>query len=305
MNNNRLQPNLIIVGTMALDDIQTPFGKKEGVLGGSGSYAGLAASFFTKPGIVSIIGDDFPNQYLAILKSKGLNTDGITKSGKTFHWSGSYEYDMNEAKTRQTDLNSLATFRPKLPQSYKDAKFLFLANIDPDLQISVIGQMKGKAFILLDTMNFWITNKKDALVKAIKRVDALVLNDAEARQLTGMANLITAGRRLLELGPQYVIIKKGEHGSLMFSARTHFSAPSYPLEDLRDPTGAGDSFAGGMIGYLSSQNKTDEGTIRKAMIYGSAVASFCAEGFSVERLVSISKKEVKERYGVFEKIKEF
>jgi ribokinase len=299
------QPSLVIIGTIGLDDLETPFGKRMGVLGGSGSYSAIAASLFTNPGLISVMGQDFPKEFLKTYQNKSIDLVGVTIAEKTFRWYGSYEFDMNSAKTLKTELNSLAEFRPKVPDSYQNAKYLFLANIDPCLQLEVILHMKNRPFVLLDTMNYWISTNKDELLTVISKVNALVLNDAEARQFTGLPNLISAGRELLNLGPEYVIIKKGEHGSLMFSEGVYFSAPSYPLEDLVDPTGAGDSFSGALMGYLSQQKTVDQATMRKAIIYGSVVASYCAEGFSVERLQNITHKDVTERYEILQKIREF
>ncbi len=301
-------PDLVIIGTVAFDDVETPFGKVTKALGGSGSYASLAASFFTKPAVLSIVGDDFPKNYLELLQKHGVNTEAIAHSGKTFHWAGSYEYDMNEAKTLKTDLNALADFHPVLSPEHQKAKYLFLANIDPVLQLDVLNQMQHKAFVMVDTMNYWISSNRDDLIKVLKRVDAVLLNDAEARQLFDTSNLVVAAQKVLELGPTYVIIKKGEHGALLFSKNSHFSAPSYPLEVVKDPTGAGDSFAGGLIGYLASQGGPDhinEKTVRQGMIYGSAVASMCAEDFSVNYISQVNRQKIEERYAIFQNISQF
>lgn len=295
----------IIIGVIALDDVETPFGKRDGVLGGSCTYAGMAASFFANPGVVSVVGKDFPSEHLDLIKSKNVDIEGVETFGKTFRWAGSYEYDMNEAKTKKTEVNNLLQFDPKISETYKQAKYVFLANTDPAIQLKVLDQINPKAIVLMDTMNYWISDHKEKLLEVIKRVHILLLNDAEARQLFDTPNLIKAGRLALELGPAYVIIKKGEHGALMFSSDGHFSAPSYPLENLIDPTGAGDSFAGGLVGYLAAQDKFDDVTMRKAIIYGSTIASFCAEGFSVEKLKSVTRDQVEERYQVFQKIREF
>jgi len=295
--------NLVIVGSIGLDDIKTPFGKISSTLGGSAVYSALSASFFEKPGVVGIVGRDMPQEELKALKN--IDLSGISKGEKTFRWEGKYEYDMNEAKTLKTELNCLSNFNPRLPNSYKNAKYLLLANIDPDSQIKALNQLKNEPFVILDSMNFWIKNKKEKLVSAIKKSDLVLLNDGEARQLFNTPNLIKAGRKLLELGPQYAVIKKGEHGALLFSYDSFFSAPGYPLEELKDPTGAGDSFAGGLIGYLAKHNKTDEKTIRQGIIFGSAIASFCAEALSTKALLKIKISDIKERYEVFQKIREF
>lgn len=304
--------DLVIVGTIGLDDVKTPFGKVRGVLGGAGVYASAAASYFSKPGLISIKGKDLPDEKLAIC---GADLKGVKSDGKTFRWSGSYEFDMNEAKTLKTELNSLAGFEPKVPAEYQEAKFLLLGNIDPNIQLKIINQMKshpssakatdGRPFIMLDTMNYWIDNQKEKLLEVIKKSDFIVMNEGEARQLTGHTNLVKAGRELIALGPKYVAIKKGEHGALLSSDGYFFSAPSYPLEELVDPTGAGDSFAGGTIGYLAKTGDLSEPNIRKAIIYGSAVASFCAESFSLDYKKKISLKDIEERYEIFRKIRAF
>ncbi len=306
--------NLIIVGSVALDTVKTPFGQVKDALGGAATYSSYSASFFTKPAIVGVVGEDFPKQHLQLLQKRGVDTSGVAvdKSGKTFRWEGYYEYDMNEAKTVSTELGVFASFQPQLPESYKDAEYVFLANIDPQLQLKVLGQVKKPKLVLLDTMNYWIANKKQQLLEVMKKVDVVLLNDSEARQLFETPNLVKAATAALKLGPKFVIIKKGEHGALLFSDGSHFSAPAYPLELIKDPTGCGDSFAGALIGYLASKDSMTilgkasmEKEIRKAIIYGSVVASFNAEDFSLERLKRLTTQEIEERYGEFEKIREF
>jgi ribokinase len=297
--------DLVIAGSIGLDDVETPFGKVKDSLGGSCIYASCAASFFVQPGIVGVAGTDFPESAKKLLASRKVDTTGLTLKGKTFRWSGLYEYDMNEAKTLKTELNSLADFKPVLPANYLSSKVLFLANIDPDLQLEVIEQLKGKSFIILDTMNYWISSKKESLLKVINLADMVVINEGEARQLFETPNLIQAGRELLKLGPKYAVIKKGEHGALLFSKDKFFSAPSFPLEVVKDPTGAGDSFAGGLAGYLAKTGDFSEKNVRKAMIYGSAVASFCAEDFSLNYLEKNTNNDVEERFHVFEEIRKF
>lgn len=296
---------LIIIGSIGLDDVKTPFGEKKAVLGGSAIYASFASSFFTNPGVVSIAGKDFPEEHKKLLRDRDINIDGIEFKGKTFRWEGKYEYDMNEAKTLKTELNSLIEFSANLPEHYKDDKFLFLGNIDPILQLKVIEQATNPKFIAMDTMNFWISSKKETLIEVIKKVDLLLINDGEARQLFNTVNLLKAAKEALKLGPKYVIIKKGEHGALLFTDNTHFNAPGYPLEVLKDPTGCGDSFAGGMMGYLAKTNNLSESNIRKAIIYGSVIASFNAEDFSLERQKRLTNDEIEERYKEFEKIRKF
>jgi len=251
--------DVLIIGTVALDTIETPFGKVEKVLGGSATYASFAASFFAKPALVSVIGRDFPKDCMELMKSRGIDVEGVKIDDKTFHWEGFYEYDMNEAKTRKTELNALEHFKPEVPEKYKGIKYVFLANIDPEHQLSVLRQMNNPEFVVLDTMNFWIDNKKEELIEAIKNADVLLLNDGEARQLFSTANLVKASNEALGLGPKAVIIKKGEHGALLFTknehvknAKTsadfrHFNAPGYPLETIKDPTGCGDAYRAGLL----------------------------------------------------------
>lgn len=296
--------DLVICGSAALDNIKTPFGKIKSALGGSAIYASIAASHFAKPGIISIVGRDFNNSNLKTLKRKGIDLSGLSRKGKTFKWEGYYEFDMNEAKTVATKLNALENYKPVIPPEYTVTKFLLLANIDPDIQIEV-AQNCPRAFIVLDTMNFWISNKKKQLINAIKLADLLVLNDAEAREFCKEVNLVKAAKTILRLGPKSVIIKKGEHGALLFSDNEHFSAAGYPLEEVKDPTGAGDSFAGALVGYLAKQGKTDEKTIRRATVCASVVASFTTEDFSIKRLIKITNKDIKERYEIFKKIRKF
>lgn len=287
--------NLVIAGSIGLDDIETPHGRISSGLGGSATYASTAASFFVKPGVISIMGQDMPKEHLKFLQKK-FDTDGIIQKDKTFRWSGFYEFDMNEAKTRSTELNSLLEFKANIPESYKDAKFLLLGNFDPNYQMDILKQMKNHPFVMLDSMNFYISSKKAELLKAIEKVNFLVLNEGEARQLCETPNLIVAGKKLLNLGPQYVAIKKGEHGALLFSQDSIFSAASFPLETVKDPTGCGDSFAGGLMGYLAKTNDTSEANIRKGIIYGTAIASFCAQNFGLEYTKNTKLNDIKDRY---------
>jgi len=297
--------NLVIAGTIGLDDIKTPFGEVKGVLGGSGTYAACAASYFTKPGLVSIAGADLPKEARDILNSRQVDLGGVKFTDKTFHWSGSYEFDMNEAKTLLTELNALLEFDAEVPELYRQAEFLFLANIDPVHQAKVLSQMKSKPFVVIDTMNYWIESKKSDLLAVMKKADLAVINEGEARQLFGTPNLIKAGRLMLEQGLQYAVIKKGEHGALLFSYDGFFSAPGYPLEEVKDPTGAGDSFAGGLIGYLAKTKDTSEANIRKAVVYGSAIASCCAEDFSLNYLKQTKLDDINARFEVFKQIRQF
>jgi len=294
--------DLVIVGSIALDNIKTPFGYVENVPGGSATHASIAASFFARPGIVGVVGEDF--NHFDVFHSKNISIEGLkVVKGKTFRWSGYYEYDMNQAHTLETQLNVFENFKPELPDSYKNARYVFLANIDPELQLSVLEQMKNP-LVVLDTMNYWIENRREQLIDVIKKSNILLLNDAEARELFKTTNLISAGKKSLELGLDAVVIKKGEHGVLLFTGKEMFLLPGYPLENVRDPTGAGDSFAGAFTGYLS-KNSLNEEYIRKAVVYGSAVASFNVEDFSFNNLKKIKLQDIELRYNEFKNIIRF
>ncbi|MBI2650705.1 sugar kinase [Candidatus Woesearchaeota archaeon] len=297
--------NILIVGTVALDTIETPFGRVKRALGGSATYASFAASLFSKPALISIIGTDFPKEYIELMKKKGIGLNGLKTTGKTFHWDGFYEYDMNEAKTRKTELNSLEHFKVDVPQEYKSIKYIFLANIDPELQLETLRQVDKPDFAVLDTMNFWINSKRKHLMDVIKKVDVLLINDGEARQLFNTVNLVNAANQVLKLGPKAVIIKKGEHGALLFTKNKHFSAPGYPLENIKDPTGCGDSFGGAFIGYLAKTKDLSEKNFRRAIVYGSVVASHNAEDFGLNRLKNLKMSDIERRYREFQDIREF
>jgi sugar/nucleoside kinase (ribokinase family) len=299
--------DVVIIGSIAVDSIETPFKKRENVLGGSATYAAFAASFFCKPGIVAVVGGDFPQEHINLLKSKGISIEGLKteKDGKTFHWEGSYKIDMNEAKTLKTELNVLEIFKPQLPQEYRKAKYVFLGNINPELQIDVLAQIDAPKFVVADTMNFYIQHKKKELEKVISKIDLFLLNDGEARQLFETKNLIKAGKQALKLGTKAVIIKKGEHGALLFSSQGHFSAPSYPLEDIVDPTGCGDSFGGGLIGYLAKTGDLSDSNLRRAIIYGSVIASHNAQDFGPDNLSKISLSDIEKRYLELRQMREF
>ncbi len=299
---------LVIFGSIGIDDIKTPFGRQKNVLGGSAIYASICASYFASNfsiALVSAVGEDFPEKYFQTLKKKNIDISNLTKNGKTFRWQGEYKYDMNEAQTIKTCLNCLEAFNPNISEQHKNSEYVFLANNDPDLQLKVLKQFTLPKVVLIDTMNYWIDKKYTSLVKVINKSNILLLNEQEARQLYKTPNLIKAGHLALQMGPEFVIIKKGEHGSLLFSHRGFFSAPAYPLEDLVDPTGAGDSFAGSLIGYLAKTSDASESNIRRAIIYGSSIASFCTEDFSINKLTNISFKDIQERYNIFNKIREF
>lgn len=301
--------SLLVVGTVAFDAIETPFGKRDKIIGGSATYIGLSAANFYKPiQVVSVVGSDFPKKTLQDFNKRGIHTDGvqIKKGEKSFFWAGKYHMDMNSRDTLRTDLNVLADFDPVLPEKYRKPSMLMLGNIDPSLQIKVIEQLKSKPkLIAMDTMNFWMDIARPALDKVLKMVDVLIINDEEARQLTGEYALVKAARKITHNGPKTVIIKKGEHGALLFSGKQVFFAPALPLEEVFDPTGAGDTFAGGFMGYLSKANSTSFANMKRAIIYGSAMASFCVEKFGPERLQSLRKPEIKKRVQQFQELSRF
>jgi len=298
--------SVLAVGSIAFDTVKTPFGSAQEVLGGSAVYFSLAASYFTSVNLVGIVGEDFQESHLQVLRERGIDLQGLeTGPGKTFRWSGVYSYDLNERETLDTQLNVFADFRPKIPEPYRDCRYLFLGNIDPDLQWDIVQQVRKPDFISLDTMNYWIEHKRESLLRALSAVHLLTLNDGEARQLSEEVNLVKASRKILELGPRIVIIKRGEYGALMFTDSTLFCAPGYPLEFVYDPTGAGDSFAGGLCGYLANLDNVCDSTLRQAIIFGSTMASFCVEAFSVKRLRSLTYAEILERYRQFRQLTHF
>ena len=290
---------VLVVGTVTLDTVETPQKRVEDVLGGSGTYAAVAASFFGNlVRLIGVVGADFPQTYTDFLQTQGICLEGLKQvaGGKTFRWGGRYAEDFNVRDTLFTELNVIADFHPTLPDTYKETPYLFLANDPPQLQLSIIEQVSKPKLIVCDTMDFWIHEEREALEKTIERVDILILNDSEAKLLTGESNLLNAARAILRKGPQRVIIKKGEHGAISITKSSFFSAPAYPLTQVTDPTGAGDSFAGGFMGYLASVGDVSEGSIRKAMMYGTVVASFNIEDFSINRQKSVQFDEIEERY---------
>jgi len=298
--------SVLIIGSIGIDSVKTPFGEVSDVLGGSCIYASISCSFFDKPRLLSVVGYDFPEEYIALLNSFEIDTTGLRiLPGETFRWKGFYTHSLNEAKTLETKLNVLASFDPALPESYKDERYIFLGNIDPELQIRVIEQIKNPELIVLDTMNYWIEHKKGVLKEAVKRANIMVINDSEAREFTGEPNLVRAGDLIRKLGPPVVIIKKGEHGCLMFSENGIFSAPAYPLENIFDPTGAGDTFGGALIGYLSNVSSKNDDQLRRAVIFGSAMASFVVEEFSINRMKGLTWDEIKKRYYQFKELSHF
>jgi sugar/nucleoside kinase (ribokinase family) len=299
--------SVLIVGSIAIDTVKTPVEEHSDLLGGSASYAALAASFFSPVQLVGIVGNDFPESEFDFWKSRKIDTRGVQRAkGKTFRWSGEYSWDLNTRETRSIALNVFERFKPKLPDAYRKSDFVLLANIAPSLQAHVLDQMEKPRFIVADTMDLWIETTRSDLDALLRRVDLLILNDSEAREITKETSLIKAGRRIRTFGPRYVAIKKGEHGALLFGNDEFFSCGAYPLEDIHDPTGAGDTFAGGMAGYLAGTVKKVHFTdLRKAMIYGSVLASFCVEAFSLERLRNLSMDQINERYETFKLMSQF
>ena len=300
---------LVVVGTVAFDAIETPFGKTDKILGGAATYIGLSASNFNvDAALVSVVGGDFPQEHLDLLTSKNLNIDGveIVKEGKTFFWSGKYHNDMNSRDTLTTELNVLEHFNPVVPEDYKDAEIVMLGNLHPLVQQGVLDQMTKKPKLaILDTMNFWMDIALDDLLSVIKNVDVITINDEEARQLTGEYSLVVAARKIHEMGPKYVVIKKGEHGALLFHDDSVFYAPALPLEEVFDPTGAGDTFAGGFAGYIAKTGDTSFENMKNAVIYGSTLASFCVEKFGTERMEKLTSSEVHKRLQQFKDLTQF
>ena len=298
--------SLLVAGSVAFDSVKTPFGEREEILGGSATYFSTAASYFTPVNLVAVVGDDFPDQHITFLKSRGVNTEGLERqSGKTFRWKGEYGFQLNEANTLETHLNVFESFRPTIPQSYRDSEVVFLANIDPELQSDVLRQVNSPGIIACDTMNFWISGKRDALLNTLKKVDILIINDGEARQLAMEANLVKAASVIRSYGPKHVIVKRGEYVALMFNSKSVFAAPAYPLESVFDPTGAGDSFAGGFLGYLASTRNFNEENMRQAVIFGSVMASFVVEDFSLNRIRALDYEEILNRYREFKRLTHF
>ncbi len=309
LNLKRFMGKLVIVGTVAFDAIETPFGKTDKILGGAATYIGLsAANFNVDTAAVSVVGGDFPQEYLDLLKDRDINIEGveIVKDGKTFFWSGKYHNDMNSRDTLATELNVLADFNPIVPDNYKDSDVVMLGNLHPIVQIGVLDQMTKKPkLVVLDTMNFWMDTALDQLHEVIKRVDVITINDEEARQLTEEYSLVVAARKIHEMGPKYVVIKKGEHGALLFHNDNVFYAPALPLEEVFDPTGAGDTFAGGFAGYLASTGDVSFENMKNAVIYGSTLASFCVEKFGTERMLTLTEDEVNKRLQQFKNLTQF
>ena len=298
--------SILVVGSVAFDSVETPFGKADDVLGGSGTYFSTSASFFTDVNLVAVVGEDFPQEHVDFLRSRNIDLEGLTTAaGKTFRWAGSYGYDLNEATTLDTQLNVFASFRPQLPEAYLNAEYVFLANIDPELQLDVLKQVVRPKLIACDTMNFWIEGKREALINTLKYVDILLINEGEVRQLADEANVVKAAQKILAMGPKTLVVKRGEYGALMFTEHGVFSAPAYPLETVFDPTGAGDTFAGGFMGYLASVRDQSDAAMRQAIIFGSVMASFNVEKFSLERMKTLEYQEIEERFRKFQLLTRF
>lgn len=297
---------LLVVGSVALDTVRTPFGEATEVLGGSATYFATAASYFTSVDVIAVVGEDFPEAHLSFLRSRNIDLTGLERrTGKTFRWRGEYTYQLNEAHTLDTRLNVFETFRPKIPDQYRAPAMLFLGNIDPDLQLEVLDQVKRPALVACDTMNFWIERKRDALWRVLQKVDVLIINDGEARALGGDPNLVKVAKETLARGPKHLIIKRGEYGVLMFNRHEAFGAPAYPLEEVLDPTGAGDTFAGGFMGHLAATGDLSDAAFRQAIIFGSVMASFTVEAFSLDRLRHLDYKEIEHRYREFKRLTHF
>lgn len=292
--------SILVVGSVALDTVKTPLGKAKDVLGGSATYFSASASFFSKVNLVAVVGNDFPGKYITLLKKRNIDLKGLlTDKGKTFRWSGAYGWDFNDPKTLSTCLNVFSSFNPKIPQEYKKSKYLFLANIDPEIQENVLEQMARPKLVVCDTMNYWIENKRSRLLRLLKKVDIFLLNESEARELTEEASLIKAARSIIKFGPKKVIIKRGEHGSVMVWGNSVFCIPAFLLESVFDPTGAGDTFAGGLLGYLATCKTINQANLKKSIIYGSIMATFAVEDFSLRRLVSITNSDITRRFNKF------
>lgn len=298
--------SLLVVGSVAFDSVKTPFGNVEEVLGGSALYFSTSASYFADVALVAVVGDDFPEEPVDFLRSRNVDVEGLTRAaGKTFRWKGEYGFDLNEARTLDTQLNVFSEFKPDLPDHYRDSKFVFLANIDPELQLDVLRQVRNPEFVACDTMNFWIDGKLPELKRTLEHVDMLVINESEARALSGHANIVKAAAAISDMGPQHLVVKRGEYGALLFSEGETFFAPAYPLESVFDPTGAGDSFAGGLIGYVASRGRVDLETLRMGTVIGCVMASFDVEQFSFDALRDLNSQRIMDRFQRFHDLVSF
>jgi sugar/nucleoside kinase (ribokinase family) len=297
---------LLVVGSVALDTVRTPFGEATDILGGSATYFSTSASFFTSVALIAVVGEDFPQQHIAFLKSRDIDLSGLERRpGATFRWKGEYTHQLNEAHTLDTKLNVFETFRPQIPEAYRSPDVLFLGNIDPELQLDVLQKVDRPSLVACDTMNFWINCRRDALWKVLEQVDVLIINDGEARALGQESNLVRVAKLVLSRGPKQLIIKRGEYGVLMFNEKQVFAAPAFPLEDVRDPTGAGDTFAGGFLGYLAATGNRSPEAMKQAIIFGSVMASFTVEAFSLDRLRILDYKEIEMRFREFKRLTHF
>jgi sugar/nucleoside kinase (ribokinase family) len=297
----------LVVGSVAFDAVETPFGRREKLLGGSATHFSLSASFFTDVRIVAVVGGDFGDEEMSVFRGRSINTDDLERipEGETFRWSGRYEFDLNTAHTLDTRLNVFADFRPKLSAESKSARMVFLGNIQPELQLAVREQVRGSELVALDTMDYWIKSVPEQVKAVVSSVDVVIINDAEARQLAGEANLIRAARKIISWGPRAIVVKRGEYGAAMFTPDTYFAIPAYPLESVFDPTGAGDTFAGGFMGYLASHEQVDDATLRRAIIFGSVIASFNVEEFGTERVQRLTHEEINRRFRDFKRMTHF
>lgn len=298
--------SLVIVGSLAFDTIETPYGRREGVVGGSATYCALAASYFTRPRLVGVVGEDFPTSVIELFHQRKIDLTGLEKrKGRTFHWEGRYGHDPNHRLTIKLELNVFQDFRPVLPDKYRQAEIIFLANIDPDIQEEILHQVKRPRLVAMDTIDHWIKTKREALLRVLQRVNIFLANDEEAKLLTGEVNLIRAGRKIQEFGPELVVIKKGEHGALVFGPDWIFGVLAHPCEEVVDPTGAGDCFAGGFLGYLDRFRQLNPRAVKRAAVYGSVMASFAIEDFGIERLKALDSETIKRRFLEFKKLVTF
>src|SRR5262245_3226622 len=301
-----MSASILVVGSVAFDSLKTPFGEADEILGGSATYFSIAASYFAPVRVVAVVGSDFPDKHLEVFRKHQVDTTGLAQvQGKTFRWKGEYGYDLNEAKTLDTQLNVFETFKPVIPEAYRSSEYVFLGNIDPELQLSVLEQIERPRVVACDTMNFWIKGKLEAVKRTIAHVDILIINDAETRMLANQPNLVRAARAILEMGPKTLIVKRGEYGVLMFNGKSVFGAPAFPLEDVYDPTGAGDTFAGGFMGALAHAGEVTERAFRRGIIFGSVMASFNVEQFSLNRLTNLTRDEIDERFRQFKALTHF
>jgi sugar/nucleoside kinase (ribokinase family) len=298
--------SILVVGSVAFDSLKTPFGHADEILGGAATYFSVAASYFAPVRVVAVVGSDFPQKELEVFRKHQIDIAGLAQvEGRTFRWKGEYGYDLNEAKTLDTQLNVFETFKPVIPEAYRSSEYVFLGNINPELQLSVLEQISRPRVVALDTMNFWIKGSMEALKRTIQHVDILVINDAETRMLANEANLVRSANRILEMGPKTLIVKRGEYGVLMFNGKSVFGAPAFPLEDVYDPTGAGDTFAGGFMGALAHAGEITERAFRRGIIFGSVMASFNVEKFGLQRLTELSRQEIDERFRQFKNLTHF